>query len=205
MRGEVTQLAVDGLLIYSDLSRFLSRKIQSAFIFAGVLLVVNLRENCVYRRILAMNIFGEISPDAIGYQDNADHLSDFQAGISAIRANWLFGSGLGAGWETPASSYRQIAFGFHNSVSTVWFWTGILGAILWILFPFLFVKLLLKLKSGLHQSSMTSFFEADSLKIWIFAIYLPSLGFQAWSFTSQSFGIFFGLLLGLLVHRHRVK
>jgi hypothetical protein len=184
---------------------YTSRKFLIGFLVAGCLLIINLWESLVFRRILSMKIFGEISPEAIGYQDNADHLSEFREGINAIRSNWLFGSGLGAGWETPMSSYRVIAFGFHNSLTTVWFWCGIFGAFLWILFPFVFTMLIKELQLGQYQSSIVSFFEASALKIWIFAIYLPTLAFQAWSFTSQSFGIFFGLLLSLLVHRYRGK
>jgi hypothetical protein len=165
-----------------------------------LLFLLNLKSSVIFSRLLSFNLFGSVSENALGYQDNADHLLELKHAIVAVKSNWLTGAGIGAGWQTSGVSIRGVAYGFHNSLTTVWFWFGLFGAILWILFPIILSYNFRKI-SIINDLRSLKTIRTLAWPIWIWAVYIPGLFFQSWIFTSQPISIFFGLVLALLADR----
>jgi hypothetical protein len=195
----LTNKSVKNLNLYQNIDspvKKLGRVVSIIFASSILLSALSFLDNFLYRRILAFNVFAAPNLDAIGWEDNGDHRNELIYAVQAVKENWLIGAGIGAGYETPSSSYRYIAIGFHNSFATVWFWYGIVGVLLWTAYPFLMTKWL-TFAGRESESKDLKILRIGVIPVWIKATYIPGIFFQTWQFTSVPYCIFFALVMAI--------
>lgn len=145
-------------------------------------------------RFNSMHIWSSSATTELGGRDNGDHLLDIQNGIAAVKKSPILGSGLGAALDVSGYGYKSRSFGFHNSPLTVWYWTGIVGFVLWVLLPFRIWKWS---KMAKYDDELVNGF-AKSVRIWFCSIFIATFFFSAWPLTSIQFCIFLGLVIGCI-------
>ncbi len=175
------------------------RKIHLSPRFLGVVIAIAITCLLIFSpnfnsRLNSMKFWSSSASTELGGQDNSEHLLDIKTGIAAIKVSPFLGSGLGAGHAVTGYSYKSKSFGFHNSPLTVWYWTGILGFLLWFQLPF---RIWSWSKIAETQDELVTCF-AKSVRIWFCSIFIATSLFSAWPLTSVQFCIFFGILIGFI-------